>query len=137
MWPGPRPTSMPSFILIHPTVWPQYTNVTGRANRQDREDRQTGQRSDSIRRTVFTNGRPKFTESIEMSFGLWTRVGPTKPALGRVHTGATWRIPLNRLYAAAMRPYCQITLTTCCCGGPDALMPVDVAHIVMLKSTVK
>ena len=23
---------MPSFILIHPTVWPQYTNVT---NRQD------------------------------------------------------------------------------------------------------
>jgi len=28
MWP--RPTSMPSFILIHPTVWPQYTNVTDR-----------------------------------------------------------------------------------------------------------
>jgi len=21
MWPGPRPTSVPSFILIHPTVW--------------------------------------------------------------------------------------------------------------------
>jgi len=41
--PGPRPTSLPlgrgscvpSFILIHPTVWPQYTNVT------DRQDRQT------------------------------------------------------------------------------------------------
>jgi len=28
MWPGPRTTSMPSFILIHPTVLPQYTNVT-------------------------------------------------------------------------------------------------------------
>ena len=28
MWPGLRPTSAPSFILIHPTVWPQYTNVT-------------------------------------------------------------------------------------------------------------
>jgi len=27
MWPGPRPTRTPSFILIHPTVWPQYTNV--------------------------------------------------------------------------------------------------------------
>jgi len=27
MWPGPRPTCVPSFILIHPTVWPQYTNV--------------------------------------------------------------------------------------------------------------
>jgi len=30
MWPGPRPTCMPSFILIRPTVWPQYTNVTDR-----------------------------------------------------------------------------------------------------------
>jgi len=28
----------PSFILIHPTVWPQYTNVTGRQT--DRTDRQ-------------------------------------------------------------------------------------------------
>jgi len=34
----PRHTFMPSFILIHPTIWPQYTNVT---DRQDREtDRQ-------------------------------------------------------------------------------------------------
>jgi len=28
MWPGPRPTCMPSFILIRPTIWPQYTRVT-------------------------------------------------------------------------------------------------------------
>jgi len=28
MSPGPRPTSVPSGILIHPTVSPQYTNVT-------------------------------------------------------------------------------------------------------------
>ena len=34
MWPGPRPTCLPSFILIHPTVWPQYTNVTDRPDRQ-------------------------------------------------------------------------------------------------------
>jgi len=34
MWAGLRPTSMSSFILIHPTVWPQYTNVTDRQNRQ-------------------------------------------------------------------------------------------------------
>jgi len=33
--PGPRPTSVPSDILIHPTVWPQYTNVTDRQDRQD------------------------------------------------------------------------------------------------------
>ena len=24
MWPGPRPTAVPSSILIHPAVWPQY-----------------------------------------------------------------------------------------------------------------
>jgi len=34
---------MPSFILIHPTAWPQYTNVT---DRQDVQDRQTGQTMD-------------------------------------------------------------------------------------------
>ena len=38
---------MPSFILIHPIVWPQYTNVT---DRQDRQDRQW---SDKIGRTVL------------------------------------------------------------------------------------
>jgi len=46
MWAGPRPTCVPNFILIHPTVWPQYTNVTDRTG-------QTGQRSDSIGRTVL------------------------------------------------------------------------------------
>jgi len=30
LWLGPRPTTTPSFILIHPTVLPQYTNVTDR-----------------------------------------------------------------------------------------------------------
>jgi len=28
--PGPKPTSVPSGVLIHPTVWPQHTNVTDR-----------------------------------------------------------------------------------------------------------
>ena len=48
---------MPSFIVIHPTVWPQYTNVTdrtGQTGQTDRTDRQTDrQRSDSIARTVL------------------------------------------------------------------------------------
>ena len=44
MWPGPRPTCMPSFILISPTVWLQCTNVTDRTDRQ---------RTDSIGRTVL------------------------------------------------------------------------------------
>ena len=38
MWPGLRLTSIPSGILIHPTVWPQYTNVTDRQDRTDRRD---------------------------------------------------------------------------------------------------
>ena len=42
MWPEPRPTFMPSFILIRPTVWPQYTNVTDRQT--DRQTDRTGQR---------------------------------------------------------------------------------------------
>jgi len=44
MLPGPRPAPVPSGILIHPTAWPQYTNVT------DRQDRQ---RADSIGQTVL------------------------------------------------------------------------------------
>ena len=46
MWPELRPTSVPSGILIHPTVWPQYNDVTDRTG-QDRH------RSDSIGRTVL------------------------------------------------------------------------------------
>ena len=46
MWLAPRPTYVPSFILIRPTVWPQYTNVTGRTG-------QNRQRFDSIGRTVL------------------------------------------------------------------------------------
>ena len=37
MWPGPRPTSMPSFILVHPTAWPQYTTV-GTDRQRHRQD---------------------------------------------------------------------------------------------------
>jgi len=44
MWPGTRPTCVLISILIHLTVWPQYTNVT------DRHDRQ---RSGRIGRTVL------------------------------------------------------------------------------------
>ena len=52
----------------------------------------------------------KTAEPIEMPFGLWTRVGPRKHALDGMHTGGTWRIRLNRPYAAAMRPFSQTTL---------------------------
>ena len=48
MWP--MPTSVPSFILVHPTVWPQYTNITDRQTAQTEQDRQ---RSDSMEQTVL------------------------------------------------------------------------------------
>jgi len=49
---------MPSFILIRPTVWPQYTNVTDRQTGQTGE---TGQRTDSIGRTVLQTVAQKCT----------------------------------------------------------------------------
>jgi len=55
----------------------------------------------------------KTAELIEMPLGLRIREGPKKHVLGEVHTGATWRIQLNRPCAVAMRPCCLITLTTC------------------------
>jgi len=61
MWPGPRRTCMPSVITIHPTVWPQCTNVTDRQTGQDRQtDRQTERTTVSKHRANrFTNGRAK------------------------------------------------------------------------------
>jgi len=55
MSPGPRPTSVTSSILIHPTVWPQYTSVT----------KQTGRQTTTRyhRANHFTNGRPKIRDA--------------------------------------------------------------------------
>ena len=39
MWLGTRPTSVPNSIWIHPTVWPQYTNVTDRQTDHRQTDR--------------------------------------------------------------------------------------------------
>jgi len=57
-WGGePRPTCMPSFTLIRPTVWPECTDVT---DRQRGEIYMTDrQRSDSIGRTVLQKVAPK------------------------------------------------------------------------------
>ena len=49
MWPGPRPTCVPSFILIHPAVWPVAT-IHQRHRQTGQRDRQ---RSVSIGRTVL------------------------------------------------------------------------------------
>ena len=55
----------------------------------------------------------KATEPIEMPFGMLTQAGQRKHVLDGLHIGATWRIQLNRPCVAVMRPFCQITLTTC------------------------
>ena len=58
MWPGPRPTFIPSSILVHPVVWPQYTQ----------RYRQTGQWCCSIGRMVTCNGRPKTTSRLHVAW---------------------------------------------------------------------
>jgi len=50
----------------------------------------------SVCLSVIVLSPAKTAEPIEMPFEIWTR--------GRVHTGTTWRIPLNRPCADAMRP---------------------------------
>jgi len=55
----------------------------------------------------------KMAEAVDLPFGLSTQVGQRMHILGGVHTGASWRIPLNRSCAEAMRHSCQITLMTC------------------------
>ena len=62
MWPGPRPTCVLSFVLIHPTVWPQCANVT------DRQRQTARQRTDSIlRANRFRNGCPKMNYNTPMA----------------------------------------------------------------------
>ena len=56
MWPGPRRTCLPTFVLIHATVWPQYTNVT---------ERQTGQtdETDGTDNGLIASGEPFYKRS--------------------------------------------------------------------------
>jgi len=58
---------MPSFILIHPTVRPQYTNVT---------DRQTDNASYSIGRTVLQTVAQKGAEIEGPTLTDWTKNRP-------------------------------------------------------------
>jgi len=55
----------------------------------------------SVGLSVTVVSPAKTAALIEMPFGLWTLVGSRNHVLG--HTGATWRIPMNRPCAVAMR----------------------------------
>ena len=59
--------------------------------------------TDRVAWSVTVVSPVKTAEPMEMPFGMWTQVGLMKHVLGRVDTGATWRIPLNHPCAAAMR----------------------------------
>jgi len=116
MWPRPMPIppyQVASYgILMHPTVWPQYNNVTDRVTGS--QARQTDrQRSDSIRRTLQTVAQ-KTAEGSEMPFGMWSwvdrrnrvldgsrspmclRTRPCTPAVITAHT--TQRLLYTRVY---------------------------------------
>jgi len=90
MSPEPRPTSVPSGILILSTVWPQYSNVTGR---------QTGKRFRSIGRTVTCNGRPKLgmfqtTVYVQVVFMKLGEIDTIKETFSAdVFIQARWREP--------------------------------------------
>ena len=56
-------TSASSFILIHPTVWPQYTDVTERTG-------QTGRWSDSIGQTVLQMVAQKLKPGLVDSYDI-------------------------------------------------------------------
>jgi len=54
-------------------------------------------------------------EPIEMSFEMWTRVGPRKHVLDGVHLGATWQINTIELsMCGCIAVFLLITVTTCC-----------------------
>jgi len=55
MWPGPRPTPIPSGILIYPTVWPGH-------QRYDRTNRTTVQLS--LGRTVLQTVAQKLAKTV-------------------------------------------------------------------------
>ena len=79
MWPGSRPTSISSGILVHPTVWPQYTNITNRQTDRHTDaqtERQTGQKSIN-RENRFTNGRSK-SRQLSQTFTSLHRCSDTK-----------------------------------------------------------
>jgi len=81
MWSGWRPTFIPSGILINPTVWLQYTNVT---DRQDR--RQERQRCVSIGRVVFQTVAQKLSKRLRgtvverLSLGVQLSLSCARPA---------------------------------------------------------
>jgi len=104
---GPRPTSVPSGILICPTVWSQYINVTD----------SSGQRSDS-RANRFTNGSPQklktpnrlaqeiWTNCARLSIRLWLTMSEYSQSFHDIVAWRRWKL-VTRLYRPSVENLCQ------------------------------
>jgi len=115
MWPGLRPTSVPSFTLIHPTIWPQYTNVTDRGQ-TDTTDRQTDrQQSDSTGQTVLQTFAQKIHATVQQRVAPWpliTYCCQVAPLLRTTFHTANFLIKGTHPHAtSAMRHYMQFCYT--------------------------
>ena len=87
---------MPSFVLIRPTVWPQYTNVT------DRQDRQTGQRTDSIGRTVLQTIAKNLKPGLVVSFDIRPIV------VSALHKFVTYLNPFHTTDSDPTKLFCRV-----------------------------
>jgi len=132
MWPGPRPTCVPSFtlkFLIHPTVWSRHSTPTLQTDRtgQDREDKQRSniaygepfykrspQNSWTDRFAVFRCGLSWAEGSIGSTSSI---VFTSSPGGAKVLTWrAHWRHLANTIESSVCygdAALCQITLTAC------------------------
>jgi len=96
---------MPSFILIHRTVWPQYTNVTDRQDRQDNGPIAWGE--------PFYKRSPKNGWIARDAVWDLDSGGPRKHVLGE---DTHWRQLSNTIEPSMWgrdEACCQITSTTC------------------------
>jgi len=106
MWPGPRPTCVPTFILVRPTVWPQYTNVT------DRTDRQTDN-------GPIAWGEPFYkrsSQNLEISGNL---AAVREMSAAKILSGENCLLPITRL---------GLHYSRCCYGPCIACFKDFVAH---------
>jgi len=67
MPPGPRPNSVPSGILIYPTVWPQHTNVDRQDNGPVALDKLLLVTGAQIAWSLYTRARRLYMDKIKWS----------------------------------------------------------------------
>jgi len=88
----------------------------------------------------------KMAESIEMPFGLWTRVGPRKHVLGG---DGHWRNLLNTIAPSMWggdAAFCQITLNSCyistgctalaLLAGKQKCHPASILHLLRISKSL-